>query len=365
MAIGEELKVSEKGEQPLPTLIEIKKQIPSRCFQPSTFKSISFVVRDVLIVSFLFLAYYFLLENYPLWGYLLAPVYALVQGTMFWALFVLGHDCGHGSFSQNALVNEVFGHVLHTFILVPYHPWRLSHRKHHKNTGNIDNDEIFYPFRVNKKNINETKVPFYIEGIFMLGLGWIAYLMVGFNAGNSHFAVQKNRIYKKEHERNQAFRSLVCWWSWFATTLVLSYFLGAVMSILIFWIPIFVYSTWLVLVTFLHHNEEGTTWLSGEKWDYVSGNLVTVDRTYGAIIDDIHHNIGTHVIHHLFPAIPHYHLKEADDHLKKVLKERQIVSKENFVVAFVKNWKLYRDNMFADLSDITHSYPVAKKNKKD
>ena len=36
------------------------------------------------------------------------------------------------------------------FIMVPYYPWKLSHRHHHKNTGNIDKDEIFYPVRENR-----------------------------------------------------------------------------------------------------------------------------------------------------------------------------------------------------------------------
>ena len=40
------------------------------------------------------------------------------------------------------------------FIMVPYYPWKLSHRHHHKNTGNIDKDEIFYPVRENRDEIN-------------------------------------------------------------------------------------------------------------------------------------------------------------------------------------------------------------------
>jgi len=238
------------------------------------------------------------------------------------------------------------------------------HRKHHKNTGNIDNDEIFYPFRVDKQDHQQTKVPFYIDGLFMFGFGWLAYLAVGFDAGNSHFAVQNNRIYQKDHERAQAFRSLVCWWSWLAVTVVLSYQVGLVQSVLLYWIPVFVFSTWLVVVTFLHHNEAGTTWLSGDKWDYVSGNLVTVDRSYGGIIDNIHHDIGTHVVHHLFPAIPHYNLKEADKHLQVVLKEKQIKSDDNFIKAFFQSWKVYRDNMFVDQNEITHSYPALEKTNK-
>ncbi len=66
---------------------------------------------------------------------------------MFWAVFVLGHDCGHGSFSDSGLLNDLMGNLLHAPILVPYYPWKLSHRHHHKNTGNMDKDEIFYPVR--------------------------------------------------------------------------------------------------------------------------------------------------------------------------------------------------------------------------
>jgi omega-3 fatty acid desaturase (delta-15 desaturase) len=86
------------------------------------------------------------------------PVYWAAQGTMFWALFVLGHDwcvplllltntllclfplnslsqssqitfhgdwfcSGHGSFSNNTKLNSVVGHILHSSILVPYNGW--------------------------------------------------------------------------------------------------------------------------------------------------------------------------------------------------------------------------------------------------
>lgn len=77
----------------------------------------SYVVRDVAIVLGLAAAAAYL-NNWVVW-----PLYWFAQSTMFWALFVLGHDCGHGSFSNNHKLNSVAGHILHSSILVPYHGW--------------------------------------------------------------------------------------------------------------------------------------------------------------------------------------------------------------------------------------------------
>jgi omega-3 fatty acid desaturase (delta-15 desaturase) len=56
----------------------------------------------------------------------------------------------------------------------------------------------------------------------------------------------------------------------------------------------------------------------GEAWSYLRGGLTCLDRDYG-IFHKITHNIGTHVVHHLFPQIPHYHLVDATEAVKPVL----------------------------------------------
>ena len=52
-------------------------------------------------------------------------------------------------------------------------------------------------------------------------------------------------------------------------------------------------------------------WYRGAEWSYLRGGLSTLDRDYGPLFNALHHNIGTHVVHHLFPQIPHYHLQDA------------------------------------------------------
>lgn len=138
-------------------LAEIRAAIPKHCWVKNPWRSMSYVVRDVAIVLGLAAtAAYF--NSWIVW-----PLYWAAQGTMFWALFVLGHDwyasnffdytparclarcsllvlimpisvfflavdnfhvdSGHGSFSNDAKLNSVAGHFLHSSILVPYHGW--------------------------------------------------------------------------------------------------------------------------------------------------------------------------------------------------------------------------------------------------
>nr|GEW04705.1 omega-3 fatty acid desaturase, chloroplastic [Tanacetum cinerariifolium] len=108
------------GAPPPFTMADIRAAIPKHCWVKDPWKSMSYVLRDVVVVFGLAaVAAYF--NNMVVW-----PLYWFAQGTMFWALFVLGHDCGHGSFSNNAKLNSVVGHILHSSILVPYHGWYVS-----------------------------------------------------------------------------------------------------------------------------------------------------------------------------------------------------------------------------------------------
>lgn len=74
------------GSPPPFNLSEIRAAIPKHCWIKDPWRSMSYVVRDVVVVFGLAAAAAYV-NNWVVW-----PLYWAAQGTMFWALFVLGHD---------------------------------------------------------------------------------------------------------------------------------------------------------------------------------------------------------------------------------------------------------------------------------
>lgn len=301
------------GAAPPFRINDIRAAIPKHCWVKDPWMSLSFVLKDaIVVIIFAAIAAYF--DNWLLW-----PLYWVAQGTMFWAMFVLGHDCGHGSFSDSSTLNNVVGHVLHSFILVPYHGWRISHRTHHQNHGHVENDESWVPMPESLyKSLDSMtrmlryKIPFPI----------FAYPLYLWRRSpgkqGSHFNPYSDLF--APNERFDVITSTACWVFMLALLAYSATIIGPWNLFKVYGVPYLIFVMWLDTVTYLHHHghDEKLPWYRGKEWSYLRGGLTTIDRDYG-MFNSIHHDIGTHVIHHLFPQIPHYHLREATRAAKPVL----------------------------------------------
>jgi omega-6 fatty acid desaturase / acyl-lipid omega-6 desaturase (Delta-12 desaturase) len=128
------------------TMKEIYDAIPPHCFKSSASRSLFYVARDFGYISILVYASSFI-RCVPV-AYaraLLWTVYTILQGMVFTGIWILAHECGHGAFSKYKKLNWAMGFLMHSFLLVPFHSWRITHNAHHKGTGNLDKDMAFVP----------------------------------------------------------------------------------------------------------------------------------------------------------------------------------------------------------------------------
>ncbi len=322
-----------KGSSELPfTLQQLKAAIPSECFVPSTGKSLFYFFLDISIISGLYAAAH-ALDSWFFW-----PVFWVIQGTMFWALFVVGHDCGHGSFSRYKWLNNLIGHISHTPILVPYHGWRISHRTHHQNTGNIETDESWYPVTETKyRSMNSLEKFLRFEFLMLFAYPVYLFKRSPERPEASHF--NPNSDLFKPSEKWDVITSTICFSLMVALLGFLTYQWGFMWLVKYYAMPYLVFVAWLDLVTYLHHTEADIPWYRGKDWYFLKGALSTIDRDYG-FINNIHHNIGTHVVHHIFLSIPHYHLLTANEAIKPILGDYYRKSKGSILGDFWRSSRL-------------------------
>ncbi|XVF19853.1 hypothetical protein REPUB_Repub11eG0146700 [Reevesia pubescens] len=333
-------------------IADIRAAIPKHCWIKNPWRSMSYVFRDVnMVFALVAAAVYF--NSWFFW-----PIYWVAQGTMFWALFVLGHDCGHGSFSDYPILNSVLGHILHSSILVPYHGWRISHRTHHQNHGNVEKDESWVPLpeKIYKNLGIRTRVL-----KFTIPFPLFAYPIYLWKRSpgkeGSHFNPYSNLF--TPQERKLVMTSTACWTAMALLLAYLSFAFGPSQMFKLYGIPYATFVIWLDSVTYLHHHghEQKLPWYRGKEWSYLRGGLTTIDRDYG-LFNNIHHDIGTHVIHHLFPQIPHYHLVEATKAAKPVIGKYYREPKKSGPIPFhlIKNLvtSLRQDHYVSNNGDIVY-----------
>jgi omega-3 fatty acid desaturase (delta-15 desaturase) len=347
------------AHQRLPTLSEIKVKIPAHCFRPTVRESMSYVIKDIIYVALTFFFMY-QIEKLFKYGFLFFPIYWYIQGTLYTSFFVLGHDCGHSSFSFYPLLNDIVGTILHTWILAPYYTWKLTHNQHHKNTNNIDKDEVFYPQR------GVSHEPSFMDDLLFWfpGIGWFYYLFCGYTPRPiSHFNPFEPLFYNK-HSIGVCL-SLGTYLGMCYMMYLYARSFGFISLLAYHLIPVFIFACYMVIITMLHHTEIDVPWYSDAEWSNIKGQLSTVDRHYGHVHSVIH-SIGTHQIHHLFTKVPHYRLEEATASFRKAFPDLVRINEEPVLVSFARMFKIFitQRGIEQDVSLFTYSEDGNNNNKK-
>ncbi|KAK1386688.1 Oleate desaturase [Heracleum sosnowskyi] len=314
-------------EKPNFTLRDLKKAIPPHCFERSLLHSLAYLIVDFIAnyLMYFVASNYFHLLPYKL-AYLAWPVYGFCQGCVMYGLWVIGHECGHHGFSDYQWVDDAIGLFTHSLILCPYYAFKITHRRHHANTSNLDREEAYVP--QTKPDPNSWYWGIYGTSgrigvlLFKVTLGWPSYLLFnmagrGYNKFANHF-YPYSPMYSAR-ERIEILISNAGILAMLYALYLLTVAKGLSHTLLAYGIPLLVHNAFLVIVTCFQHTHPSLPRYDSSEWDWFRGALSTVDRDYGILNHVFHHVTDSHVVHHLLSTIPHYHSLEATEAIKPIL----------------------------------------------
>ena len=95
-------------------------------------------ILQILTTASLFIALLVVMAIVSHGAYWLTLLLAAPAGGLLVRLFIIQHDCGHGSFFRSRAPNDFLGRVLSVLTLTPYFSWGQGHAIHHASTGNLD-----------------------------------------------------------------------------------------------------------------------------------------------------------------------------------------------------------------------------------
>ncbi|PYH82640.1 oleate delta-12 desaturase [Aspergillus uvarum CBS 121591] len=329
----------------VPNLQDLKNAIPKECFDSSAVTSLLYVARDILYCAILTYAAFhiYLLPTLEL-RIIAWAVYGFFQGCVGTGLWILAHECGHGAFSRHQKLNDFVGWALHSFLMVPYFSWKITHARHHRYTGHMEKDTVFVPWTdsqlAKKKNVRieqlkhlteETPIVSFIQLIGHQLMGWQLYLFLNVTAGPK--SLPENRPLKGISSHFNPFGPIFTRAQWVSIALsdlgllimgsVLYYAstqIGGWNVVLLYVIPYLWVHHWLIAITYLQHTHPAVPHYSAETWTYTKGALATIDRSIGFIGRHFFHEIiDYHVVHHLFSRIPFYHAEKATKAIQPML----------------------------------------------
>ena len=124
--------VSTPSEQPINTLAW--KEVVARYQQPSLWRSAFQIVNSLVPYGVLWVLMY---RSLAVSHWITLPL-AILAGGFLVRVFIIHHDCGHGSFFKSQRANDICGFITGVLTFTPYHFWRWEHAVHHAGSGDLD-----------------------------------------------------------------------------------------------------------------------------------------------------------------------------------------------------------------------------------
>lgn len=237
------------------------------------------------------------------YSYWLTLMLAVVASGFLIRLFIIFHDCGHGSFFTSKKVNDFVGNVLGIITFTPYNKWHQQHHVHHATNSNLDKRGIgdVWTLTVDEYIQSTKRRRFFYKSFrnpFILFTIGPLYLIFILNR------TTRAQMTKKEKQN-----------VYFTNGMIV--ILGSLISLLIgikaylmIQLPVIIFSHIVGLWLFyIQHQFDDVLWERSEAWEYKTAAINGSSfLKLPPIFQWFTGNIGFHHVHHLSSRIPNYNL---------------------------------------------------------
>ncbi len=273
---------------------------------PENWRSIWQIVNSVVP----YLALWYLMIRSLSGPYALTLLLAWPTAWLTMRIFILQHDCGHGSFFKSKTANDWVGTFCGFLTMVPYYQWRHEHAIHHATSGDLS--------RRGTGDINTLTVKEYqaLSPGKKLAYRLYRHPLTLLLLGPFYTFVLQHRFVRwysgKREARNVYLTNLVLLAIYGTLCLTIG-----VKSFFMIWLPMTIISgatgIWLF---YIQHQYEDTYWRDKDEWDYVTAAVMGSSfYKLPRIVQWFSGNIGFHHIHHLSPKIPNYKLEQCHNEI--------------------------------------------------
>lgn len=236
-------------------------------------------------------------------SYLLTLGLAIIAAGFLVRIFIIFHDCGHGSFFKSKKANNIIGIISGIITHTPYHKWHSQHADHHATTVNLDQRGLgdIWTMTVSEY-LNATKWERFmyrtVRNPFIL-----------FLFGPLFLILIQNRFTKKGLDSKGK-------WNVYLTNIVIlafivgmSFMIGLKAFLFIHFTHLFIAQAVGLWLFYAQHNFEDVNWERGDTWDYKNAAIHGSSfLKLPLVLQWFTGNIGFHHVHHLSPRIPNYNL---------------------------------------------------------
>lgn len=296
----------------------------------------------VTLVPFLFLCGAMLVAFDK--GYSAALLLSIPSGLLLLRLFLIQHDCGHGSFLRTRSANDWLGRFLGIFTLTPYDCWRRSHALHHAGTGNLDArgfgdiDTLTVQEFSGRSRWGQLRYRLYRHPAVMLGLG-PAYLFLLRHRLPMGLMKEGRRYWISAMLTNAATALLL-------VSLIEQFGIAVVAAALL---PMLLISASMgVWLFYVQHQFEEAHWDHRANWSFHDAamhgsshlHLPSMLRWFTA-------NIGVHHVHHLASRIPFYRLPEVLQAYPQLKEVNRFTAIQTFATLRLALWDEQQRRMVA------------------